>query len=147
MGLTPEEKSAISDLRVEKAKEMLEDAVHNLKVGRFKTSANRSYYSAYHAARALLILKGVEPAKHEGVKAMFSLHFIKEKAVPVEMGKIYSELMLLRNEADYDDFSEVTKAEAERAVKIAKKFNDTAFKLLKKFKSELSSSTPQITLI
>lgn len=139
MGLTFKEKAAISDLRFGKAKEMLEDAVHNLGGGRFKTSANRSYYSVYHAARALLILKGVDPAKHDGVKAMFSLHFVKEKSVPVEMGKIYSELVSLRNEADYDDFAEVTKAEAERAVKIAKKFIDTAFKLLKELKSELAS--------
>ncbi|MGC8554733.1 MAG: HEPN domain-containing protein [Candidatus Acidulodesulfobacterium sp.] len=46
----------------------------------------------------------------------------KDKTVNLETGKIYQELMSLRNEADYDDFSEVTESEAKRAVEIARKF-------------------------
>ena len=122
MELTRDEKAALSNLRFQKSKEMFEDALFNLKSERFKTSANRSYYSVYHAARSLLILKGIDPAKHDGVKTMFSLHFVKDKTVTLETGKIYQELMSLRNEADYDDFAEVTEPEAKRAVKIAGKF-------------------------
>jgi uncharacterized protein (UPF0332 family) len=122
MELTRDEKAALSNLRFQKSKEMFEDALFNLKSERFKTSANRSYYSVYHAARSLLILKGIDPAKHDGVKTMFSLHFVKDKTVTLETGKIYHELMSLRNEADYDDFAEVTEPEAKRAVKIAGKF-------------------------
>ena len=129
MELTRDEKTALSDLRFQKSNEMLEDALFNLKSKRFKTSANRSYYSVYHAARSLLILKGIDPAKHDGVKTMFSLHFVKDKAVNLETGKIYQELMSLRNEADYDDFSEVTEAEAKRAVEIARKFIKTIDKI------------------
>ncbi len=122
MELTRDEKTALSDLRFQKSNEMFEDALFNLKSKRFKTSANRSYYSVYHAARSLLILKGIDPAKHDGVKTMFSLHFVKDKTVNLETGKIYQELMSLRNEADYDDFSEVTESEAKKAVEIARKF-------------------------
>ena len=43
-----------------------------------------------------------------GVKTMFLLHFVKDKTITLETGKIYQELMSLRNEADYDDFAEVT---------------------------------------
>ena len=129
MELTRDEKTALSDLRFQKSNEMLEDALFNLKSKRFKTSANRSYYSVHHAARSLLILKGIDPAKHDGVKTMFSLHFVKDKAVNLETGKIYQELMSLRNEADYDDFSEVTEPEAKRAVEIARKFIKTIDKI------------------
>ena len=138
MELTREDKISLSDLRYKKGMEMLDDAAHNLKSKRHKTAANRSYYSAFHAARSLLILKGIDPAKHDGVKTMFSLHFIKNRLISVENGKIYQKLMSLRNEADYDDFSEVSEAEAERAVKDARKFIKNIAALRKKLKNDLS---------
>jgi uncharacterized protein (UPF0332 family) len=137
MELTREDKIALSDLRYKKSLEMLDDAVHNLKSKRYKTAANRSYYSAFHAARSLLILKGIDPAKHDGVKTMFSLHFIKSRLISLENGKIYQKLMSLRNEADYDDFSEVSVAESEKAVKDAKKFIKSTGAVRKKLKNDL----------
>jgi len=38
-----------------------------------------STYSVYHAAKALLLLKGVVPQSHEGVERMFSLYLCKDK--------------------------------------------------------------------
>jgi len=141
MELTLDEKAALSDLRFQKSKEMLDDALFNLKSKRFKTSANRSYYSVYHAARSLLILKGIDPAKHDGVKTMFSLHFVKDKTVTLETGKIYNELMSLRNEADYDDFAEVTELEAKRAAEIAEKFIKNIDKLRKSLIKDMTDIT------
>lgn len=129
MGLTSEEKISLSDIRFQKAEEMLSDASLNLENKRYKTSANRSYYAAYHGARSLLILKGIDPSTHDGVKTMFSLHFVKNNTLSVEIGKIYQNLISLRNEADYDDFSEITLQEADNALNLARKFVDTLGKI------------------
>ncbi len=137
MGLTSEEKVSLSDIRFQKAQEMLSDAVLNMEGKRYKTAANRSYYAAYHAARSLLILKGIDPSTHDGVKAMFSLHFVKNNLISIETGKIYQNLMSLRNEADYDDFSEITGVEAENAINIVQKFIETLNKTRNGIKNEI----------
>ena len=138
MGLTSEEKISLSDIRFQKAEEMLSDASLNLENKRYKTSTNRSYYAVYHGARSLLILKGIDPSTHDGVKTMFSLHFIKNNILSIEMGKIYQNLVSLRNEADYDDFSEITLAEADNALNLARKFIKELNKIRNAIKTELN---------
>lgn len=76
--LRPEDKIALSDIRYEKAKEMLHDALQTLNMGMYKTSVNRSYYAALHAARALLILKGADPVTHDGTIRILSLARLSE---------------------------------------------------------------------
>ncbi|MCL5422713.1 MAG: HEPN domain-containing protein [Nitrospirae bacterium] len=120
--LSAEEKIALSDVRLEKAGEMLSDAVRSLKAGMYKTSVNRSYYAVLHAARSLLILKGVDPIRHEGVKTMVSLHFVKPKILPQESIKIFKNLSSLRTDVDYGDFESVDKDDAKKAIEQARKF-------------------------
>lgn len=120
--LSAEEKIALSDVRFEKAGEMLSDAVRNLKAGMYKTSVNRSYYAVLHAARSLLILKGVDPIRHEGVKTMLSLHFVKPKILPQESIKIFKNLSSLRTDVDYGDFESVDKDDAKNAIEQAREF-------------------------
>lgn len=63
MTLSRDDKIALSNLRMEKAIEFLEDARANYEEGRFRTSVNRAYYAALNAARALLILEGTNLQK------------------------------------------------------------------------------------
>jgi len=77
--LSKEEKISLSDIRFEKSKTMLTDAKKSFETEMYKTSVNRSYYAVLHAARSLLILQGVDPLRHEGVKTMLLLHFVKSK--------------------------------------------------------------------
>ncbi len=120
--LSAEEKIALSDVRTEKSTDMLSDASHTLKSGLFKTSVNRSYYAALHSARSLLILKGIDPVQHDGVKTMLSLHFIKTKLLPENIIKDFKNLLSLRTDVDYGDFESIDKKEAEGALKKAVRF-------------------------
>lgn len=120
--LSAEEKIALSDARFEKAGEMFSDAVRSLKAGMYKTSVNRSYYAVLHAARSLLILKGVDSVRHEGVKTMISLHFIKPKILSRESIKIFKNLSSLRTDVDYGDFESVDREDARKAIVQARKF-------------------------
>lgn len=66
MSLKMEQKLKLSQIRADRAEETLKKAEFNLKDGMFRTTVNRSYYAVLYAARALLILKGIDPVKHEG---------------------------------------------------------------------------------
>jgi uncharacterized protein (UPF0332 family) len=87
MTLESQDKKSLSDIRMAKAYEFLEDAGANYKDGRYKTSINRSYYAALNAARSILILEGANPETHEGTITMLSLRFIKPGLLSVDIIK------------------------------------------------------------
>ena len=57
----------LSLYRLSKAAQYLEDAKRTLELEMYDTSANRSYYAIFHAARAVLALEGLDFKKHSGV--------------------------------------------------------------------------------
>src|SRR3989338_6055099 len=113
MTLAPEDKKALSDIRITRAYEFLEDARANYNEGRYKTSVNRSYYATLNAVRAILILESVNPETHEGVVTMLSLRFIKPGLLPVDVVKKFKTLLSRRTDVDYGDFETISAAEAE----------------------------------
>ncbi len=118
MNLEPQDKKSLSDVRMAKAYEFLEDAKANFQDGRHKTAVNRSYYAALNAARAILILEGANPETHEGVITMLSLRFIKPGLLPVEVVKNFKVLLSRRTDVDYGDFDTIGRLEAEDSLKI-----------------------------
>jgi uncharacterized protein (UPF0332 family) len=138
-GLSIEEKIALSDVRRKKSKEMLSDAVSSLKARMYLTSVNRSYYAALHSARALLILKGIDPVRHDGVKTMISLHFIKTKILSQDIIKIFKNLLSLRTDVDYGDFEFINRDDAANALKQAKLFLKQTETARKRLIKEISS--------
>ncbi|RMG02173.1 MAG: HEPN domain-containing protein [Nitrospirae bacterium] len=135
--LTEEEKITLSDLRYEKAEEMLTDASKTLEMGLYKTSVNRSYYAALHAARALLVLKGADPVTHDGTIRIFSLDFVKNDIVPKKFIKILKSLLSMRTDVDYGDMTTVDESDAEGALKDAELFVREVNRVRKKLISEL----------
>lgn len=138
--LSAEEKITLSDLRAEKSKEALSDAINNFNAGMYKTSVNRSYYAVLHSARSLLILKGIDPSRHEGVRTMLGLHFIKTNLLPKEIIEIFKELMVLRTDVDYGDMEFIGKDEAEKALSQAERFIEIIETLRKDMIKELRSA-------
>ncbi|MEW6416495.1 MAG: HEPN domain-containing protein [Nitrospirota bacterium] len=92
--------------------------------GFYYKSVASAYYSVYHAAKALLLLKGVVPKSHEGVERMFSLYYVKTKETEVDMGKIIGRLMKLREEADYYPETPFSPEDSSDAIKRAEAFID-----------------------
>lgn len=90
--------------------------------GFYYKSVASAYYTIYHAAKAVLLLKGVVPQSHEGVERMFSLYYVKTKEVEVDIGKIIGRLMKLRQEAEYYPETTFSSEEALDAIKSAEKF-------------------------
>ena len=62
----------LSDYRLNKAKELAEEAKLLFENKRYDGCVNRSYYAVFSAVRALLALLGLDSRKHSGVIAYFA---------------------------------------------------------------------------
>lgn len=118
MTLEKQDKKALSDVRMAKAREFLEDARANLRESRHRTAINRSYYAALSAVRAILILEGANPETHEGAVTMLSLRFIKPGLLPVDIVKNFKVLLSRRSDVDYGDFDTIGESDAADSIKL-----------------------------
>ena len=95
--------TARSDLKVAK---ILFDAKE------FRASVNRSYYSIFHALRAVLALDGIDSSKHSGIIAYFNEHYVKTGVFEKSISKAVTTAFKLREKSDYQDFYIVSLEEA-----------------------------------
>lgn len=110
----------LSKARLEHAEEcMLEaDSLWNFEM--YKGAANRAYYAAFHALRAVLILDGYDSKKHSGIISKFREIYIKTDIFNHTVSDNISSLFRTRTASDYDDFFTVSKDEAAEQIKKAK---------------------------
>jgi len=117
-----ERNSDLSIHRLNKAKEELSASRLLFDNERFSQSINRSYYSIFHAARALLALENFDSKKHTGIIAFFNKQFVKAGKI----GKEYSEILMdaqdFRNDSDYDDFFIISREETQTQLENASRF-------------------------
>ena len=126
-----EDKIILSKTRLAIAKERLAFADEILRIGDFKTVANRSYYAIFSAMRAVLALDGFDSKKHSGVIAEFRKNYIKTEILPKELSVIIDALVEIRQGSDYDDFYIVSKDEVYEQLENAKYFIDEVESFLK----------------
>ncbi|MEW6096869.1 MAG: HEPN domain-containing protein [bacterium] len=128
----------LANYRINKAKEMIVESEDNLLQKHYALSVNRSYYAMFTSARALLAMKEVDSSKHSGVIALFNQHIIKPGFFPKEFSKFLSKAKNLRENADYGDFVEITKKDAQVQLEYAKQFvKEVDLSLKKMIESEL----------
>lgn len=101
--LTDKDRIDIVRYRIENAQNTLNEIESHIQNGFFNTAANRMYYACYYAASALLIINGITTKSHDGVRQMFSLHFVKTGILPMHLSRIYAVLFKQRTSGNYDD--------------------------------------------
>jgi hypothetical protein len=84
-----------------------------------RSSIDRAYYAAFHAASALLASVGIYPGTHDGVIAMLSLHFVRPGALPGTADKDLQHLYNQRLIADYKGYLDQDVGEAQACVQTA----------------------------
>jgi uncharacterized protein (UPF0332 family) len=62
---------------------------------------NRLYYAAFHAAQAVLYVRGEEPSSHGHVRQLFGQRIVLEGDAFREEGRLLGTLYDYRQEADY----------------------------------------------
>jgi len=109
----------LSGYRLEKAHSALAVARILSGQGYWADSVNRSYYSIFHAVRAVLALDAFDSRKHSGVISYFLEHYIKTGLMDVALSDYVRNAFLIRNKSDYDDFYVVEKEDAEQQIEDA----------------------------
>jgi len=130
--LLSEEKISLSKTRLEIAKERIAFADEIMKLGDFKTVANRSYYAVFSAMRAVLALDGFDSKKHSGIIAEFRKKYLKTSLLPKELSPIIDGLVEARQGSDYDDFYIISKEEVEEQLENSILFIKVIEEFLKK---------------
>jgi hypothetical protein len=130
--LTRENRLAVCAAEAALGDDALEAAVALLALSLCNDAVSRAYYAAFHYARALLALEGLEPKTHRGVVALLAEHI--EKAGRIAPGAVsaLARLQTFRGLADYDSSERLDRARAEAEVAAAAQFVETARAILSK---------------
>ena len=107
-----EQRRELALLRLRRAQEQISYIPGIMKLGDYKTVANRSYYSVFYAMRAVLALDGFDSKKHSGIISEFRKRYIKTGIFPERLSDIIGELFSVRSGSDYDDFYVINKEKA-----------------------------------
>ena len=121
----------LAKYRFQRVLEDLAAAKEMLSGGMYKPSLNRSYYSIFHAMRAITVLEGFDCSKHSGVIAYFNQNFIKTGIFAKETSKIIKSASIMKEQSDYLDFFIASKQVAEEQIERAKPFIEAVEKYLK----------------
>jgi hypothetical protein len=111
MSLNESERRTIVTRELEKAQRTYDDAVFCANEGKWEAAANRFYYALFHAMSALLVNDGYQVKSHRGILSMFGEHYIRTEIFSRQDGSLLSDLVLMRDNADYNCFFE---ADAEK---------------------------------
>ena len=130
MTLSRDEKVELARYRIVKATGLLADGETLLRASSFASSANRSYYAALSAARALLVIRGTDPETHEGVKVLLSREFIRTGILTKGAAETFRVLQARRMDSDYGDFIEIGADEATDSLSKARQFVELAGEVL-----------------
>ena len=106
-----------------------------LKNGKFEDAASRAYYSAFHAAQAVLLTEGLTATTHRGLLNLFGLHFTKTNKINAKFGKLLSNLKDDREHSDYEIYSFIDEETAKNAVQEARLFHQEMKTFLKQYLS------------
>lgn len=107
--------------RLERARECLKSAILLRDLGDYASSANRSYYSIFHAIRAIMALDGEDRKKHSGVIAYFQEKYVKTEIFDKDYSYIIKNAFQIRQESDYDDFCIISKEEVDEQIENAER--------------------------
>ena len=112
----------LSDIRYERAEEMLVAAKKNYEQDELKTALNRSYYAIFHAMRSVNCLDGYDSSKHSGVISHFDQSILKTGKMDPIFSDTIKKASYCREKSDYDDFYVVSRKEAKEQIEKAEEF-------------------------
>lgn len=104
------------------AKDDLQAASDNLRLGHFRVAISRAYYAMFYATTALLSSRGLWRSKHQGIIAAFGEHFIKPGLIEPEFGRMLNEAFQARLDSDYIPYPNPDWQSAQQLVEKARIF-------------------------
>ncbi|MDM8548755.1 HEPN domain-containing protein [Desulfobacterales bacterium HSG2] len=114
--------SDLSDYRLNKARELADEARLLFDNRRYDGCVNRSYYAIFSAIRSLLALVGLDSRKHSGVISYFDRYFVRDGTFDREFSRIVHNSFDVRQASDYQDFYVISEAQARAQLEGCMKF-------------------------
>lgn len=108
MSLSEQERQTIVSMEMEKARRTFSDMEFCANEQKWEAAANRLYYALFHAVSALLINGGHNVKSHRGTLSMFGQFYVRTGSFSREDGSLLSDLVIMRDNADYNLFFEAT---------------------------------------
>jgi uncharacterized protein (UPF0332 family) len=108
-----EEKLALIEYRMERARESLNEAKILFDAGKINAYINRLYYACFYAVSALLLTRNFSTSKHGYLRSLLHREFVKTGLILKVQGDHFDLLFDSRHKGDYVDF---VKFEAEDVV-------------------------------
>ena len=118
-----------AQLHFQRAAECVEDAQVLLDNGRPPASVARAYYAMFHAATAVLGLKGVKRSSHRGVLSAFGEYLVKPGLIDHKFHLSLRKAFELRQQSDYDPVVDVDSQRAAETLAESVDFVDACRKL------------------
>ena len=122
MSLSESERNIVVCRELEKAQRTFDDVLFCAGEGKWETAANRLYYALFHAMSALLVHDGHQVKSHRGILAMFGEHYVKTEIFAKADGSLLSDLVIMRDNADYNCFFDVSEQDIVDGIAIAADF-------------------------
>lgn len=127
----------LAKVRLERARELLQDAENLLERQSYKSANNRAFYAIEKSIKALLATAEIEVTTHNGGLKQFNYAFIYQGDgyFTVDDYQKIAKAEQIRNASDYDDFYITSKEEARQQVKNAADITEKVSQyVLKNFK-------------
>jgi len=117
------DKAALIQLRLDRARETLQ-AAHTLHEQNASpiSIVNRSYYSMFYAALALLVTVDKHSTKHSGVIALFDQELVRNNIISKELSRMLHQAFESRLEGDYRDNAKIDHKTATEVLEAADEF-------------------------
>jgi uncharacterized protein len=121
---------AETEALVARARQDLLAARHLLDKSFLPHAISDAYYAMFHAAKALLVEKGIETSSHRGVISSIGHDFVRMGLLSQTDGRRLRELFDQRQRADYKVTDQFDEAMAREAITWAEAFIESAERLL-----------------
>lgn len=99
--MTRDNRLANASSEIASAEDAVRVARAALALGAVRDALSRAYYAAFHAARALVLLQGLEPKTHGGLSRLFNEHVIRSGQLEPRFNLVLSRLQSYRQSSDY----------------------------------------------
>ncbi len=114
-----------AEKKLERARDLLDD-------GYFEESARTSYYSMYHGAKAMLVLRDSRPKTHRGVIRELYTKYVKDEEFDEGIAGLLARDLQIRLRIDYEVMVDIGAETAKIALIDAEKFLDEVKRVLKR---------------
>ena len=123
-------KKSLAQARLDRAKELIDEAEQLINNESYKSANNRAYYAIEKTINGLLALSEVTVKTHKGCIIQFNELLVKDDTTPFDREDFVAAINAerIRNVSDYDDFYIANKKESINQVEFAKKLYRKAIK-------------------